>query len=329
MPRDGASLTVIVPTKNSRSYLPTHVESMRGWLDLANEVIVVDSESYDGTVDYLRSHLNHPKVRYLTHPPGLYASWNFGISHAETEFVYISTTGDTITREGIETLLKTITSFDCDVVLSKPTFRNESGVAENITWPIDDMVETFRVTSPRKLSRFEAVIFAATHPEAAMLGSVASDMFRTTVLKRFPFPKDFGTAGDGAWGLMHAAEVSWAVVPQKFSSFLLHPTGASADEKKSLQQSKPPHEVLGEAMESWRGCGLISNDDLQKLRWPELFRELSSYLDAKRAFDNNRRSPIPWWLNPSAWSTRSRRDASWNKLQDCKRAALAQCADKS
>src|SRR5436309_9508919 len=120
MPRDGASLTVIVPTKNSRPYLPAHMASMREWLDLAAEVIVVDSESQDGTVDYLRSELKHPKVRYLAHPPGLYASWNFAISHVETEFVYISTAGDTITREGIETLLKTITSFNCDVALSKP-----------------------------------------------------------------------------------------------------------------------------------------------------------------------------------------------------------------
>jgi hypothetical protein len=82
-------------------------------------------------------------------------------------------------------------------------------------------------------------------------------------------------------------------------------------------------------MESWRCSGLIRNDDLQKVRWPELVRHLSSYLDAKRAFDNNRRSSFPWWLNPPAWSIRSRRNASWNKLQECKRAALAACVDKS
>jgi hypothetical protein len=302
---------------------------MREWLHLAAEVIVVDSHSTDGTVDFLRTELKHPKVRYLTHPPGLYASWNFGVTNVQTEFVYLSTAGDTISREGIEILLKTMTSFHCDVALSKPMFRATGGPAEDLRWPIDDVIDSLRITAPRKLGKLEAVLFAATHPEAAFPGSVASDLFRTDTLKRFPFPTDFGVIGDGAWAWMHAAELSWAAVPQKFSTFLLHPSGASADERKSLQQSRSPDDVLVDAMQSWRRSGIISDADLEKLRWNELMQHLRSYLDAKRGFDNNRRSQLPWWLNPSAWITRSRRDTSWTKLQESKRAALAQCADNN
>jgi hypothetical protein len=324
---NATSLSVVIPTKNSRPFLSPHLASMGAWLDLVDEVIVVDSFSTDGTVDFLRAELKHSRVRILTHPPGLYASWNFGIANVQTEYVYISTTGDTITREGIETLLATINSLQCDVVLSKPTFRTDDGPAEDIAWPIDDVINTLRVTAARKLNRLQAIAFAAAHPEAALLGSVASDMFRTSVLKRFPFPTDFGTAGDGVWGLMHAGEVSWGIVPQKFSSFLRHPTGASSEEKKSLQQSKSPDDVISAAMQSWRCQKVITAEDVENLRWNELMGHLSSYLDAKRAFDNNRRSAFPWFANPLAWANRGRRNASWNKLQECKCNALAQCAE--
>jgi len=121
-----------------------------------------------------------------------------------------------------------------DVVISKPRFRHEDGrPAADIAWPIDDIITTLGMTVPRKLAKLEAVIFALVHANGALLGSCASNVFRTEVLRRFPFPTDFGTAGDGAWGLQHAAEVAWGVMLEKFSSFLLHPTNASAAERRS------------------------------------------------------------------------------------------------
>jgi hypothetical protein len=63
-------LGVVIPTKNSMPYLPRHVEGLRPWLDLAAEVVVVDSYSTDGTVDFLRANLGHPELRFTSHPPG-------------------------------------------------------------------------------------------------------------------------------------------------------------------------------------------------------------------------------------------------------------------
>src|ERR1035437_2645280 len=95
---------VVIPTKNSMKYLLGHLENLSTWIDLAEQVVVVDSFSKDGTVDYLKKHLRHPQIKFIDHPPGLYASWNFGISHIASEFCYISTVGDSITRKGIEHL---------------------------------------------------------------------------------------------------------------------------------------------------------------------------------------------------------------------------------
>jgi glycosyltransferase involved in cell wall biosynthesis len=43
-------LGVVIPTKNSMPYLPSHLEAMREWQDLAEEIVVVDSFSTDGSV---------------------------------------------------------------------------------------------------------------------------------------------------------------------------------------------------------------------------------------------------------------------------------------
>ena len=252
-------LGVVIPTKNSMPYLPGHLEKMGEWQDLAEEIVVVDSFSTDGTLDFLKSNLVHPKISFLSHPPGLYQSWNHGVANISARWAYISTTGDTITRAGIEKLVAAAESLAADVVISKPAFRQGDGQpAADIFWPIDDIIATLRITSPRKLAKLEAMVFAVVHATGALLGSSASNLYRIEILKRFPFPADFGTAGDGAWGLMHAAEAAWVVVPEKFSTFLIHSTNASADEKKSYRESRRPDEVLRASTERWLAQGGVA-----------------------------------------------------------------------
>jgi glycosyltransferase involved in cell wall biosynthesis len=320
-------LGVVIPTKNSMPYLPAHLEGLRAWQDLAREIIVVDSFSNDGSVDFIKARLDHPCVRFLKHPPGLYQSWNHGISQVTQPYFYLATTGDTITRAGIEKLVGAAESLAADVTISKPEFATRDGTAtENIHWPIDDIIATLGVTAPRKLSHLEAVVFAVAHATGAMLGSSASNLYRTETFQRLPFPTDFGTGGDGAWGRLHAAEVTWAVVPEKFSTFLIHPTNASVEEKHSWLEARRPDAVLRAGMEAWRRGGIISDQDLLDLGWEDLLGALTSHLDAKVAFDQTRRGPVPWVLNPRAWRNRMARSGASGRLRQLKEQALLRCS---
>jgi glycosyltransferase involved in cell wall biosynthesis len=316
-------LGVVIPTKNSRPYLPAHLKGLGEWLDLAAEVVVVDSFSTDGTLEYLREHLKHPRVTYATHPPGLYASWNHGIAQVQAEFVFIATTGDLITREGVQKLLRAANDLKCDVVISKPAFRdlNDQPLPDN-WWPIDDIIATLNLTAPQRLAKLEAVIFAVMQMKGAILGSSASNLYRTELMKRLPFPTEFGTTGDGAWGLQHAAEAVFGVVPGHFSSFLVHPAGGSDAEKKTYREAARADAVLKAAMELWRRNGAINDDEFARLHWPELMDELTSYLNAKSAFDRNRREGLPWILNPSAWKNRFARERATARLQKLRREIL-------
>ena len=177
-------------------------------------------------------------MRFCSHPPGLYASWNHGIAQIISDYVYLSTIGDTITRNGLKRLWDTAETLGCDVVLSKPSFYDANGqMLTDIEWPVDDIIQSLGISQPRRLYKLEVVVFAITNLTAALTGSCASDLFRTEALKRHPFPTDFGTIGDGPWGIRRAADLAWGVVPERFSRFLKHPTNASAAERASYEQA--------------------------------------------------------------------------------------------
>ena len=48
------SVGILIPTRNCGSLVAGHVESLRQWSEIAEEIVVVDSQSKDGTVELLR-----------------------------------------------------------------------------------------------------------------------------------------------------------------------------------------------------------------------------------------------------------------------------------
>jgi hypothetical protein len=273
-------------------------------------------------VELLQSELRHRNVRYLSHPPGLYQSWNFGVRHLDTEFAYISTAGDAITREGIQGLVSAAQSLQCDVVISKPDIRDLEGQPADLVWPIDDIISSLRISSPRKLSRVEALVFSWVHGTDAMTGSCASDLFRSECLKQFPFSTEFGGAGDGAWGVMHAAEVAWAVVPERFSRFVRHPATPGGIAKPAQPETKRMDIVMREAVSLWRQTGRVTEEDLARAGWPDIRDAFTTWLDAKLEFDACRRAIWPWSLNALAWRIRSRRQKARRRLHARKTSVL-------
>ena len=65
-------ISVLIPTRDCAALLPGHLRSLQAWIDLAEEVVVVDSDSKDNTVELIREGLTHARTRFLSPPPGLY-----------------------------------------------------------------------------------------------------------------------------------------------------------------------------------------------------------------------------------------------------------------
>ena len=141
-------------------------------------------------------------------------------------------------------------------------------------------------------------------------------------MQRHPFPTEFGYSGDSAWSWLHAAEVTYGIVPDRFSTFALHPTTASGAEKQSLLAARRADAVLRAAMDSWRRAGVVDEQILPRALWEGLMTWLTIHFDTKVAFDEDRRHALPWVLNPRAWRNRIQREHADKKLHELKRVAL-------
>lgn len=218
------TLSVGLPTYNCAKLMERHLASMFGWLELADEVIVVDSRSTDGTIELIRERLRHPRLRIIERDRGLYESWNEGIAATTGEWVYISTAGDTIERDHLLHLLEAAGRNSADVVISPPYFVNETGApCKDPGWPPGKIVDSTDATHPFTLTDEAAQLLAFIYFPKAILGSSASNLYRGEHLRARPFPTAFKGAGDSVWILRHAGESRLCFTPQSGSAFCIHP----------------------------------------------------------------------------------------------------------
>lgn len=319
-----SSLGVVVPTKNSLKYLPDHLAGLRAWVDLAQEVVFVDSYSTDGTLEYIQQNFTHPGKRLVSHPPGLYASWNHGIQQLSTDFCYIATVGDSLTRAGAEHFLTMAQRLQWDVLVSRPRFIDTEGRPCNgPRWPLDEYSETLAPDTAVNLPPLAVISAALTLTTGAVTGSCASDLFRTAILKQFPFPTEFGTAGDGAWSLQNAGRLRWAVTARQDTTFRRHPPTASAAEIQAGKNARRFEALAMMMVSDWLGRNSPSLTPSQVDGLKALLAAAIAQEADRDSYDVLRRQAWPWILNPSAWATRARRNAHRRELAELKAKLLA------
>ena len=309
-------LGVVIPTRNSMKYLPAHVESLAAWLDLAEQVVVVDSSSQDGSEAFLKEKLQHPNLHFLQHPPGLYASLNHGIRQLNTEFCYLATVGDSLTREGVVQMMSSARSLQCDVLVGTPDFINEAGLpCDGPEWPVAEIANRLQLKQPGCLPAPIVMATALLYLGEALTGSCASDLFRTTVLQRFPFPVTSGKSGDGAWGLQNAGRVRWAATMARVSTFRFHPPASTARELQDGANIYEYARTVTEMVEEWRaGCPAGFPDSI-KADIQTMLTLSIEYEKCRGQHNRDRRSRWPWSLNPSAWAVRSRRNSIKQQME--------------
>jgi hypothetical protein len=311
--------------------LPRHVDTILPWLDQAAEVVVVDSESKDGTVDFLKEKLHHPNLRFLNHPPGLYQSWNFGIGQIRRPYFYISTIGDSITGEGLEHMAETAERLQADVVVSKPAFVDEHDRPLAASqWPIDDIRETLGVdTEPVAVEKMALFLFALANCFGAVLGSSASNLYRTSCMQQRPFPTGFGTVGDGAWGLQHSLDVRFAVTPRTFSTFRHHPKTYNVAEYKVNDLPLKLYQLACDTLRRRRAEDPVLDALAKRVGLDAIAGAMEEHLRAQQRLEICRASRVPWIFNPQAWQARRARSEAFRRLHQLKHEGLKQIGQQS
>lgn len=309
---------ILIPTRNAAALWKKHLSELQEIITVAEEVVVVDSESDDGTVELLRAGLSHPRIRFLQHPPGLYASWNSGLSQIAARYSYIATAGDTIDSGNLARLCSQAEKLEVDVMLSVPRFFDDAGEEQpRKRWPIHDVIDELQIAAPFALSRSQG--FIATIPMEALggiMGSSASNLYRTRVLQERPFPTGFGHVGDTAWGVTNSLCVRFGVLPQQCANFVVHPKTkplTTADEHALEDRLLA---IARESLQSVLGKETLP-PDAHRLgaivqRFTELRRELRP---AKLAYDTGRKRNPFWFLRPSVLRARKERNRIRGELR--------------
>ncbi len=215
-------VSIIIPTLNCRNQVEQHVAALKRWYHEAEEVIVVDSESEDGTGDWLRENVDHPRVRHFSRPRGLYAAWNFAVSQCSSRYVYFATVGDEICPDGVKRLCDAAEMNDVDLVISPPKIVDERGEPlVDRRWPIHRLLDLLTPAGPFRLNDWQKFALANAFDIQGLLGSSASNLYRREMLKANPFPEDFGHAGDTMWGRLHSSRIPIAVYPETVALFIV------------------------------------------------------------------------------------------------------------
>lgn len=214
-------ITAILPTLNCREKLAEHIASSHDWLAQVSELIVVDSNSSDGSLQYLKRALNQFQTKFVNTGPGLYAAWNLGVQLAKHPYIYFSTIGETISLAGLSQLINWCENLDLDVVISTPQIIHKSRCPINILWPIHEMKAFLQRQGDIFLpNEGEKRLLSRAFTPECILGSSASNLYRRSALKRFPFPEDVGPQGDVMWACKYLSQVKVGISAMQCSTFL-------------------------------------------------------------------------------------------------------------
>ena len=167
------ALGVVLPTRNSMAYLPAHLAGMAEWLDFAEEVVVVDSVSKDGTLDYIKANLSSSQSASVV--PSRPVFINPGTTACKISRrnmrIFLLLVIIPITRDGLgpafENRWRASSRCGCQ---SKPRFVAPDGSAvDEPFWPIDDVFKHFPDAQLKLLEGIGLYFFALMNYSTAML----------------------------------------------------------------------------------------------------------------------------------------------------------------
>jgi len=295
---NSSSISVVIPVYQCAERLPDHVASLRKLRSLVHEFIWVITISQDGSHQIAREAARELGGQILEVPLGLYQAWNSGIAQATSEFIYISTVGDTITPEGLNALSVCIRKNEADVVFSPPVIfpATQPNLKRCRHWTVFVFSKILNQFSGVRIPKEKAFLMQILSGATGLLGSCASCLFRTSFLKVRPFSDGYHHYGDTAWTYQNLPDAILAFYPEPVARFIIHDqdTPRIVDKRQIYRLT----------------------EELATHLPPQRTRTVHDYTQASLQIDMIR-DPHPrfgWWWMPGAWRTRFTRNKATRSL---------------
>ena len=297
-PSRSRNITIMVPAFECVAYLKEHSFSLRNYRNLGCQVLWVASPSPDGTDKVAQQICNETGDQFLLSPPGLYESWNFGIARVKTEFVAISTISDTYINEDLFILEDLLNTLSADICFTPPAVikLSHKEISELNTWPIFRFADYFAPFSNKICPQDLLTAVQLSSGLSCVLGSWASILARTSVLKSFPFPTNYSHYGDAAWFYKNLLSLKFVFKADPIARFRCHdkPSSRQLDPHLAYLQCK---ELQKKLIQRAHNKGGIIEDFLYFYR---SYRVVLHKLNKTRGRHPRRF----WWINPKAWLLR-------------------------
>ena len=120
---EAPDLTIVVPTSNTEAYLPACLASVTNQCDLRIELIVVDFESTDRSLEVVREfgqrHADIALTVVRQNTPGLGDARNIGLQLASGEFIAFLDSDDFFTPDSYTAMVQFARAQSCDLVLCR------------------------------------------------------------------------------------------------------------------------------------------------------------------------------------------------------------------
>ncbi len=110
-------VSVIVYVKNTEKYIGQCLQSIIDQSEKDIEIIVVDGESTDGTLDIIQDYLSRDKrIKLFTKSGSVGAQFNYGLDKASGEYISVVEADDFVPSDMIEKQYCIATKYDIDIV---------------------------------------------------------------------------------------------------------------------------------------------------------------------------------------------------------------------
>lgn len=222
-------VSICLPTLNARQFLEERMSSITSQTLHDWELVVCDSNSTDGTWEFLQAFKDDPRVRLHQVPKeGLYAGWNDCIRRSRGEFIYFATADDTMERDCLQCLSGSMREHpDVDIALSEVLRIDENGRRLQTKRP-----EIWTLLDP-SAQRCERVpgssFFLLLCGLASGFGSITGLMVKRRLFEKTGmFPTDLWFLGDCEWALKAVLHSDVLVLPGILATWRRHGDQASA-----------------------------------------------------------------------------------------------------
>ena len=289
-----SQISVLIPVYQCADLLPAHLDFLTTLSGRVHELIWVITDSPDGSCRMAKAAASKLGGKILKVPKGLYEAWNAGIKVATGEYLYISTVGDFMERnDGLDILLGLLQKTGADLATSPPRPYPSDIRAQEIKrhWPLFTFKKSLQRYNGKIIPADKVALIQILSGASGLTGSCASCLFRTRILKDFPFPTDYFHYGDTAWLYKNIPKISIALCQSYLARFNVHASG-----KPRPVSKKQIYQLASTLLD-------FLDPSARKLAMD--FVWASQRIDAIR-------DPHPkygWWFIPKAWQVRAQRES--------------------